>query len=242
MKIRICFTVLLLTICSVTFSQSVIDFGTGTIIEVGAGADICADDVNINGTFTGASTICGSVAFFLNLTAFIQGFYDPSLNTMVADTVTVYLRNAVFPFAKKDSAKSLLNNSGIGTFIFFNLSNSTNYYLLVKHRNSIETWSNTPIPFSAGTLTYDFTTAANKAYGNNQIQVDTSPVKFAIYSGDVNQDGVVNLTDLVSINNDANIFLTGYVLTDVNGDNIVNLADMVIDYNNSTNFVTVKKP
>ncbi|MBK8552026.1 MAG: hypothetical protein IPL53_13555 [Ignavibacteria bacterium] len=75
---------------------------------------------------------------------------------MVSDTITVYLRNAFFPYAKKDSAKSLLNNSGIGAFIFFNVSNSTNYYLQVKHRNSVETWSNTAIPFSGRTLAYDF--------------------------------------------------------------------------------------
>lgn len=242
MNIKICITVLLITISSVTFSQSVIDFGAGTNINIGTGADICADDVNISGTFTGGGTICGSVVFVLNLTAYIQGFYDPSLNTMVADTITVYLRNAFFPYAKKDSAKSLLNNSGIGAFIFFNVSNSTNYFLQVKHRNSVETWSSTAIPFSGGTLAYDFTTSADKAFGSNQIQVDASPLKFAIYSGDVNQDGFVNLTDMVNISNGAASFLTGYVLTDINGDNIVNLADILIDYNNSTNFVSVKKP
>ncbi|MEZ4821546.1 MAG: hypothetical protein R2942_03680 [Ignavibacteria bacterium] len=36
----------------------------------------------------------------LNLTAIIEGFYDQSANSLIADTVTVYLRNAVTPFAK----------------------------------------------------------------------------------------------------------------------------------------------
>jgi len=98
------------------------------------------------------------------------------------------------------------------------------------------------VPFSSGILTFDFTNAANKAYGSNQIQVDAAPLRYAIYSGNVNQNGFTNLTDLVGINNGTANFLTGYVSTDVNGDNIVNLTDLLITYNNSSNFVSIKKP
>ena len=44
-------------------------------------------------------------------------------------------------------------------------------------------------------MTYDFTSANTQAYEDNMIQVDAPPVNFAIYSGDVNQDGVVDGSD-----------------------------------------------
>ena len=58
----------------------------------------------------------------------------------------------------------------------------------------------------------------------------------------MNQDGEIDLTDIVMISNDALIFTTGYVNTDVNGDNISDLTDIVITNNNSFGFVGVIKP
>ncbi len=43
-----------------TRSQSTMDFQAGTHIEVMSGADICADNVLINGTFSGEGTKCGA--------------------------------------------------------------------------------------------------------------------------------------------------------------------------------------
>jgi len=40
-------------------------------------------------------------------------------------------------------------------------------------------------------------TVANKAFGDNMLQVDSSPNKFVINSGDVNQDNAVDLTDVL---------------------------------------------
>ena len=67
--------------------------------------------------------------------------------------------------------------------------------------------------------------SASQAFGNNMKQVDLSPVKFAIYSGDVNQDGVVDAADLSLIDNASFNFVTGYVTPDVNGDSIVDASD-----------------
>jgi len=91
-------------------------------------------------------------------------------------------------------------------------------------------------------LSYDFTPTANKAYGSNQVLVDASPVKFGIYSGDVNQEGNVDLTDLLLVYNDAGTFVTGYVKTDVNGDNITDLSDVIITSNNAGKFVVKEIP
>jgi len=67
-------------------------------------------------------------------------------------------------------------------------------------------------------------------------------VRFAIYGGDVNQDGSVDATDLAAIDNDALNFVTGYVQTDVTGDDLVDGADAAIADNNAFNFVTKETP
>ncbi|HRB01368.1 MAG TPA: hypothetical protein PK294_13115 [Ignavibacteria bacterium] len=174
----------------------------------------------------------------LNFTAFIEAFYNPVTNSMISDTVRVYLKNVSFPFNNIDSSKGLLSSSGTGNFLFTNAMNGVNYYLAVKHRNSIETWSSDPIIFVSGNSSYTFIALQSMAYGNNQIQIDSSPLRFGVYSGDVNQDGAIDLTDAGMINNDVFLFASGYLNTDLNSDGVVDLDDGVFTDNNSYNFVT----
>lgn len=241
MKSIIIVTVFLLTTTSITFSQSVINYQTGTSLEVQTGASVCADNVIMNGTLTGGGTVCGLLST-LNLTAFTEGFYNSASNILIIDTVKVYLRNATAPYTLVDSTKSLLNSSGTGTFTFSYPANGVNYFIVIKHRNSIETWSKTAQAFTAGSLTYNFSTLNTQAYGNNMKQVDASPVRFAIYSGDVNQDGTVDATDVSTIDNAASIFVSGYVVTDLTGDDFVDGTDFAIADNNAANFVSVVRP
>ncbi len=178
----------------------------------------------------------------LTLTLPVQGFYSASSNSMTPDTVRVYLRNSTAPFAIADSTKAIVNNSGEGTFSFSRASNYTQYYIQTKHRNSIETWSKTTQSFVNSELAYDFSTSNSQAFGDNLIQVDTSPVEFAIYGGDVNQDGTIDATDVSMLDNDAQNFVGGYVVTDLTGDDFVDGTDFLIADNNATNFVSVITP
>ena len=73
-------------------------------------------------------------------------------------------------------------------------------------------------------------------------QVDNSPVRYAIFSGDVNQNGIVDLSDLLLCFNDAGAFVSGYTGSDLNGDNLVDLADITIVYNNSAGFIVKITP
>lgn len=170
----------------------------------------------------------------LDLTALYEGLYDGSMNSMIGDTVRVYLRSATSPYAKIDSAKGFLSSAGFDSFIFNNASNGVNYYLHLKHRNGLETWSKTPQQFSSNYLSYNFTTNANKAFGDNMILKGT---KWTIFSGDVNQDGVIDIGDNTLIDNDAFNFNSGYIATDLNGDGIADLGDQTIADNNGFNFV-----
>lgn len=161
---------------------------------------------------------------------------------MTADTATVYIRNSNSPYAVVDTAIAFVNSTGQGTYTFSNASNGTPYYIQIVHRNSIETWCKNPQQFTASALTYNFTNANAQAYGDNMIQVDASPVKFAIYGGDVNRDGTVDATDVALIDNDAQGFVSGYVVTDLTGDDFVDGTDFLIADNNAANFVSAITP
>ena len=178
----------------------------------------------------------------LNLTAFIQGFYNSVSNNMISDTIRIYLKNNSSPYNTVDSSKGILSSSGTGAFLFLTAVNGINYFITVKHRNSMETWSSSSIAFSSGIATYNFATVVTQAYGDNMIRVDLSPIRHAFYSGDKNQDGFVNLTDLLDVYNAAGSYTSGYVTSDIDGNNVCDLTDVLIVYNNSVNFVSLIRP
>jgi hypothetical protein len=82
--------------------------------------------------------------------------------------------------------------------------------------------------------------AQNNAYGDNQKEVE--PGVFAIYSGDVNQDGLVDVSDQGIVDNDIFNFAVGYLNSDLNGDSVVDVSDQGILDNNVFNFVGVISP
>jgi len=161
---------------------------------------------------------------------------------MIPDSVTVYLRNINAPYPIVDSAKGLLETAGKGTFYFDNPSIGILYYIVVKHRNSIETWSSAGNNFVNDELTYNFTTSSTQTFGNNLVQVDNNPIRFAFYSGDVTQDGIVDGNDASIVDNATFNLVTGYVNTDVNGDEVVDGSDAAIVDNNVLNFVSKITP
>ncbi len=173
----------------------------------------------------------------------IEGFYNTGTSRLnMRDTVRAYLRNISTPFAIVDSAKSVIDSvTFTGSFLFTNAPSGT-YYIQLKHRSFLETWSKTggEVYTLGGAFSYDFTTDSAKAYGNNMKK--TTGNKWEVFEGDPNQYGTVDLSDLILIYNDAQNFLSGYIKTDVNGDSFVDLSDVLIAYNNSSNFVSKITP
>ncbi len=177
-----------------------------------------------------------------NIKVIPEGFYSTvSGRLSMRDTVKANLRSITNPFSRIDSSTAVIDSvSYTGFFIFKNAPSGT-YYIQLIHRNTIETWSKSGgESMTRGVLkNYDFTSASSQAYGNNLILKGT---KYCIFSGDVNKDSFVNLTDVINIYNAAGMFTTGYKVTDVNGDNISDLTDVILTYNNSAGFVSVVKP
>ncbi len=200
---------------------------------------IVAQDIHGNNS---PVAVAESPNMTLNLTMFIEGMYDAGSNSQVSDTISIELRNAVSPYAIADVAKAVVGTSG-STTLKFGTAPDGNYYIAVKHRNALETWSSGPLAFSRTTpANYNLSASSSQAYGSNMIQIDSSPLRFALYSGDVNQDGTVDATDLSAIDNDATNFVSGYVVTDLTGDDFVDGTDFAIADNNAANFVSVVTP
>ncbi len=165
-----------------------------------------------------------------------QGVYvNPSLET---DTLQVELRESTAPHQLIFQQSAILKQDGSLTVQGMGILGQS-YYLVVKHRNHIETWSEHPIMISSVT-NYDFSEAVDKAFGSNQLELE--PGIFAFYTGDMNQDGVVDGLDYNDWENDSNDFAGGYLSTDLNGDGIVDGLDFIYWEQNSNNFVGAVVP
>jgi hypothetical protein len=196
----------------------------------GYGNNLYLDNICVQ---TLASPVAGSIVVGS------QGMWiDTDPYWRLLDTVRVYLCRTDFPNVRVDSAKDVVGSSAMVSNLFFNKALTGSYYRVVKHRNSIETWSNAGIPYTRGSgSSFDFIQPDGQAYGNNQAVVSASPLYRGMYSGDVNQDNSVDLSDLAQIENAASIFLSGYVVEDLTGDNFVDLSDLLIADNNAFSFV-----
>ena len=173
----------------------------------------------------------------LNLTAIIEGLWNGS--SMVSDTVTVELRGINPPYNLVESKKILINSAGTGSGVFATAVNGTQYFIVLKHRNGIETWCSAGQFFTSDVLIYDFTNAQSKAYLNNMV---LKGGKWCIYSGDVNQDGFINAFDLNLVFSDNTNGAEGYITTDLTGDQFVEIDDLSIVFKNDILNIERKRP
>lgn len=97
----------------------------------------------------------------LNLYVAIEGFYNGGGNMvgvaspLVSDTVIVQLRNTLAPFGVAYATIVPLNLNGQASIIIPPPFSGNSYYIVVKHRHSIETWSKLPVLFTP-VLNYSF--------------------------------------------------------------------------------------
>lgn len=211
---------------------------TNQFIQTGLqGSSVKIDGIRIGTSW--AKTLLQQYNIQLNLKAMIQGLYKSNINKMVKDTARVYLRYNVSPYNIADSSKAVLDSAGNGAITFNRIGNESNYYIIVKHRNSLESWSNVSKYFYNNTLNFDFTSASGFTYGHNSI---LSGTKYCFYSGDVNKDGTIDAADISKVDNDVANSVSGYVQSDVTGDNFVDASDLGLVENNVGLGVSVIAP
>ena len=216
---------------------------------------ISLSDAFCNGTILSGSSLVSISALTktLDLIFFLQGLYNgggtmikiqdetgnhfdmPLYPSNAADLVTVELHEvADYSIVAYTVSNVVLTTTGtVSLSVPSALSDS--YFITLKHRNSIETTTAAPVSFSGGLINYSFDTPL-KVFGGNLFQ--TNDGVWAIYGGDVNQDGVVDAGDMVLLDNDNSTFAKGYLATDINGDGIVDVGDMTILDHNSASFVS----
>lgn len=189
----------------------------------------------------------------LSLQVFIEGLYTGSglmvassdgngsaFGANIADQVTIELHaadnydNLVYSFQNVS-----LSTEGLATVVV-PVELISNYFITIKHRNSIAVTSAVPVSFSSPAVTYNFTNAASKAYGSNQ-QLMGEGV-WALYTGDVDQDGYIDGTDLILADNAAANLSSGYVPADNDGNGLVDAEDVTLIEENASGFIKALFP
>lgn len=185
----------------------------------------------------------------LALTAFLQGMYVGSSSmtaapfnvngttpSTIADTITVQLYNSASQTLAY-SATSTLSTNGVSNITYAGEVSGGSYYIVIKHRNSITTWSANPVQFSAST-SYSFANSDAKAAGNNLANLGSGI--YGIFSGDINQDGSVDFNDYPGLDLSSSNGDLGYLPCDLNGDASVDFNDYpIIDVNSSNGVISV---
>jgi hypothetical protein len=111
----------------------------------------------------------------------------------IVDWVKVEIKSTVSPFTVLQSRNLLLKADGNVVDVYGQVpsfsAQAGNVFIVVKHRNHLAVRS-ASIPFAAGTTTYSFTDALNKAYndGSTPDQMKLVNGIWCMINGDVSQD------------------------------------------------------
>jgi PKD repeat protein len=131
-----------------------------SFINIGRyGNNLFIDNVKIEGKYPFVT---------LNMKLYIEGFYDAASNSMTpvidaanyptnADTVTLSLAQSISPYNIVYTDKKVVSTNGQVSFTFPLAALNQSYYLVIKHRNSLETWSKNPILFNSANKSFDIT-------------------------------------------------------------------------------------
>jgi hypothetical protein len=129
----------------------------------------------------------------------------------------------------------LLNNGTVVdidgiTPMNFDITKQGAAFVTVRHRNHLGVLSNIVPSNAAGSFTNDFSVLANsyKVTGaaSDPVVLLSGGVKYGLWAGDANKNGIINGTDISAIKVAISSLLTGYQLTDVNLTNTINGTDV----------------
>ncbi len=213
---------------------------------------------NCNDAATSAITVTGNSVLTLSNT-FIEGYMTnattmrpvlmnsyplamPPFTSTQCDTITVELRGTSSPYTLAYSAKAVLNTSGGATVNFPCAAAGNSYYLVIKGRNIITTWSASPVATGV-TYGYNFDNAAD-AFGSNMATVFGVP---AIFSGNFittppDNNTYVGLEEYIQWEADFNNLVEGYVPSDLDGSGFTDLPDYILWEANFNNLVDAVTP
>jgi len=168
-----------------------------------------------------------------------QADFGPKYGPGIADHISIELRSAsnysTIVYIASDVPLTTAGDASVEIPSIYDGS----YYITVRHRNSLETTTNAPVPFIGSTLNRSFGTTSNVYGGNLGTSYDSFRV---IYAGDVNQDGYIDTQDYLGVDNDSYNYVFGYVITDVDGSGLVDTNDYIFIDNNNYNYIGTMHP
>ncbi|MFM9056326.1 MAG: hypothetical protein ACKOQY_06510 [Bacteroidota bacterium] len=104
----------------------------------------------------------------LTVKLFIEGFYlgggqmasvlDPVNRPHVSDSITIALADTLPPYSILSSIPTVLYTDGSVQLVYPSGFFGRSYYIVIRHRNTIETWSKSPVPLKNNMVLYDFST------------------------------------------------------------------------------------
>lgn len=197
-----------------------------------------------------SATVSISPCAVINMHLYIQAYYagsgfmvpalynqGVSLDPLDVDYIRVELHKPV-GYTLIATVDALLHTNGNATASFPNISGY--YYIVVKHRNSLQTWSSAPVLLGSMPISYDLSSNACQSFQCNLALLE--PGVYGLYNGDLNQDDNIDLLDLPMLESDIENFTFGYYSTDLNGDGNVDLLDLPVVEENIANFVFAGHP
>ena len=178
----------------------------------------------------------------LNLKCYLEGFYNPVINQMVKPVLLTVSLVSDLSFSDVYSNSAVLDING-NVSVNIDIPSGHGYYIKLNNWNMVETWSQSPFLFTiGGTTDVDLTLHADSTFGSNAKLIDLSPVRWGIFGGDISQDFIVDLTDLVLASYNSYYYATGNLITDITGDELTDVDDLFILDNNSSEFVISIRP
>jgi hypothetical protein len=247
-------TTLTITVNSnVTYYSDIDGDGFGGVAVVsctGQPIGTVTNDIDCDDNAFSATNSCNSI---VNLKLFIEGYYlgagtmqsvllNKGVGTSATDveSITVELRNAT-TYSIVASTAAMLQIDGRVSCVYPTAPRGS-FYVVIKSKNAVQTWSANPITVGITPVTYDFSTLSAKAYGNNLKEIITGEGIYGLYSGDINQDEFINSSDVTDLNSDIFNSEFGDRPTDLNGDGVVDGSDVTFYYNNAYNSVLSSHP
>ena len=174
----------------------------------------------------------------VNLNLFLQGFYTgggfmtpvqynggiPSAGPTDVDIVFIGAMNPLPPYNVIDEQSGVLQTDGTVNVTFGpDVISSQSYFLRLKHRNSVETWSSAPVTLPA-VASYSFSSSPAQAFASNEATT-VDALYGALFAGDLNQDGAIDGFDFLILDPSIQIGDGGYIIGDINGDGAVDGSD-----------------
>jgi len=99
-------------------------------------------------------------------------------------------------FILKDGRLRAVDGSGLLTF---NVTITSNLFVVIWHRNHLSVMSAAPVSGSGGVYTWDFTTAAGQAYGGSNGHKQIATGIWGMFGGDGNGNGQINNADKLDV-------------------------------------------